>query len=355
MEPKEEKEIKKNKSTEKRSAIVLTAFIVFICGVFYIYQLLFSDNILVDKPSKSLYIPRNATFQQVVDSLEKGQFLHDRLSFMFLSKLSGYREAIIPGKYDFETNSSNFNLLKRLIKGRQSPSKLTFNNTRLKQDLASKLSKKLALDSVSIITALNDRVVCQKYGFTDTTILSMFIPNTYEVYWTISIEDFLDKMSNEYQKFWAENNRAKKASEIKLTQNQVSSLAAIVEAETQKDSERPKVAGVYMNRYLANQRLQADPTIIFAVGDFYIKRVLEGHRNTISPYNTYRNKGLPPGPINVPSISSIDAVLNYEKHNYYFFCAQPNLSGYHDFSTDFEGHKKVANKYWDALNKIGIH
>jgi UPF0755 protein len=311
---------KEKKSFQIKAGLLIFIAFVFASVSFYSYQILFADNILVDKQSKILYIPKGSTFEEVVKRLEKDTFLHDRLSFMFLSKLFKYRDNVKPGRYEVEPNTSNFRFIKTLINGRQTPLKLTFNN----------------------------------YGFNDTTIVAMFIPNTYEVYWTWSSAEILDFFQKEYQKFWTAE-RQKKAKDIGLTPIEVIVMASIIEAETQNNDEKPKIAGVYMNRYNAGQRLQADPTLIFATEDFNAKRVNEFHRYFPSPYNTYRKKGLPPGPINIPSIASIDAILNYEKHAYYFFCAEPNLSGKHLFSKTFEEHLNIAKNYWSSLDKEGIH
>lgn len=346
---------KQKKEFQFQGAVFILLALLFASTTFYGYQILFADNILVDKPNKTLYIPKGANFKQVVDSLEKGDFLHDRLSFMFLSKLLGYRENIKPGKYDFETNTSNFTLLKRLKNGRQSPLKFTLNNIRTKEDLIKKLVKKLPFDTKSLRDTLNNQdYLMVKYGFNDTTIMSMFLPNTYELYWTSTIDDFLVYFQGQYQKFW-NADRIRKAKDIGLTPLQVSVMASIVEAETNKSEEKPRIAGVYMNRYNTGQRLQADPTLVFATGDFDARRINEYHRYYKSPYNTYRRTGLPPGPINLPSISSIEAVLNYERNEYFFFCASPDLTGYHLFSKTFEEHQNVAKNYWKSLDKNNIH
>jgi UPF0755 protein len=345
---------KEKKSFQIKAGILIFVAFVFASVSFYSYQILFADNILVDKQSKILYIPKGATFEEVVIRLERDTFLHDRLSFMFLSKLLKYRDNVKPGRYEVEPNTSNFRFIKTLINGRQTPLKLTFNNIRTKKDLVRKFTRRLALDSISLDDTLNNSSYLNNYGFNDTTIVAMFIPNTYEVYWTWSCTEILDFFQKEYQKFWTAE-RQKKAKEIGLTPIEVIVMASIIEAETQNNEEKPRIAGVYMNRYNAGQRLQADPTLIFATEDFNAKRVNEFHRYFPSPYNTYRKKGLPPGPINLPSIASIDAILNYEKHAYYFFCAEPNLSGKHLFSKTFEEHLNIAKNYWSSLDKEGIH
>ncbi|MFN0049395.1 MAG: endolytic transglycosylase MltG [Cytophagales bacterium] len=346
---------KQKKQFQLQGAIIIVLGFFLASTTFYGYQILFADNVLLDKPNKSLFIPKGADFKQVVDSLEKGDFLHDRLSFMFLSKLLDYRQNVKPGKYDFETNTSNFTLIKKLKNGRQTPLKLTFNNVRTKADLVKKITKKLPFNAQNLLDTLNNAdFLSTKYGFNDTTIMAMFIPNTYEVYWTFTISDFLNYFQEQYQRYWTAE-KIKQANKIGLTPVQVTVMASIVEAETNKNQEKPRIAGVYMNRYNARQRLQADPTLVFATGDFDARRINEFHRYYKSPYNTYRNVGLPPGPINLPSMASIEAILNYERHSYFFFCARPDLTGYHLFSTTFDEHLQVARNYWKSLDKENIH
>jgi UPF0755 protein len=200
---------------------------------------------------------------------------------------------------------------------------------------------------------MRDANLVSQYGFDTTTILAMFIPNTYEMYWNTSAKKLFKKMHGEYKKFWTEE-RLQKAEALGLTPIQVSVLASIVEAETQQNSEKSRIAGVYLNRLKSGMPLQADPTVKFAVGDFAIKRILGGHTQTDSPYNTYKYTGLPPGPINLPSSVSIDAVLGAEKHKYFYFCASPTSPGFHDFSENYRDHINNANKYHTHLNNNKI-
>jgi len=336
-----------------KGGIFLVTTIVLVMISFYGYQIFFADNIQIDKEDFVLYIPEGAKFQQVVDTLEKHEVCNDRLSFMFLSKLLGYREKVVPGRYLLTKNSSNFKLFKMLIKGRQSPLKLTFNNIRLKEDLAEKVGAKLAFGNEGMLKILNDNALANKYGLDTATIMALFIPNTYELYWTIKPEEFVEKMNKEYQSFWNTERKAK-ANALKLTTTEISILASIVEEETKENEEKPIVAGVYYNRLQKGQRLQADPTVKFALRDFSIKRIRFGHLENNSPYNTYRKLGLPPGPICLPMISSIDAVLNLKKHDFYFFCADPQKPGYHLFTKTFEEHSKTAENYRESLDKRNI-
>ena len=234
----------------------------------------------------------------------------------------------------------------------QSPVKLTFNNIRVKSELAEKLSKKLEFKSNDFLNLLKDTSLAKSAGFDTTTIMSMFVPNTYELYWNVTADAFFKKMHGEYEKFWSEE-RKQKAAALNLSPVQVSILASIVEAETNKNPERPRIAGVYLNRLKEGMPLQADPTVKFAVGDFTLKRIT-GILDYESPYNTYIHTGLPPGPINLPSITSIDAVLNRENHKYIYFCASEALNGYHNFAETYDAHLKNRNKYIKALNKLNI-
>ncbi len=341
------------KSINFKAGLLIFVSIVFAMVSFYGYQIMFTPNLQVNKESTTLYIYKNMDYKAVLDSLKMKKVIHDELSFQFLAKLMGYQDKVIAGRYVIPGNSPNFKILKMLVKGRQTPVKLAINNVRLKEDLANKISNKLALSSQEILEVLDSDSICKAFGYNNETILSIFIPNTYEVYWDISTIDLLKKMKLEYNLFWSAE-RVDKAKNINLTLTQVIIVASIVEAETLKDDEKPRIAGVYLNRFWKGQKLQADPTVKFALGDFEIKRILHGHLETDSPYNTYKYKGLPPGPINLPTIASIDAVLNYEKHNYFFFCADFDKPGYHAFATTYEEHLKYAKSYRDELDERNI-
>ena len=339
------------KSVTLKAGLIIVFSFFFATFSFYAYQILFTENIQVGKPDTVLYIPKGATFQQVVDSLEMNEILHDKLSFMFLAKLSGYKEDVKPGRYLLKSNSTNKDLFKMLIKGRQTPLKLTFNNIRLKSELISKLSDKLEMTPASLEVLFNNPSFTQKYGFDTNTFMAMFIPNTYEVYWTISPEALIEKINQSYQAFWTAERLAK-AKAIQLNPIQVAILASIVEEETKMNDEKPIVAGVYLNRLKSDMRLQADPTVKFAIGDFTLKRV--SNLSIDSPYNTYKYKGLPPGLICLPMNTSIDAVLNPTKHDFMFFCADFDKPGYHLFRKTFEEHRIIGVNYRNTLDKLKI-
>ncbi len=321
---------------------------------FYFWQVATSPNLNVDgKKTFVLYIPENSTYETVLDSLRKNKIINDEVSFGFMTKRMSYREKIKTGRYEIPANSSNKNIISKLRSGRQDPVKLTFNNIRTKQDLIKKIGSKLLLNSDELLEKLNDSTICKYYGFESETIMCMFLPDTYFIFWNISPDDFLKRMNLEYTNFW-NTERKNKANEINMTPIQVGVMASIVQSETNKVDEMPVVAGVYINRIAQNMPLQADPTVKFAVGDFSIKRILTKHLSIVSPYNTYKNTGLPPGPIALPERNAINSVLNYQKHNYTYFCAKEDFSGYHNFAATYGEHLKNADIYQNALDQRGI-
>ncbi|SDK27784.1 UPF0755 protein [Catalinimonas alkaloidigena] len=337
---------------------LITVSVVAVTFSFYGYQMLFTPNVLVEKPDHLLYIPTGATYATVIDSLEKYDMVQDPVSFSFLARLSGYQDNVKPGVYQLRKDMTNKEALWLLRSGAQVPVNLTFNNVRVKQDLADRLAQYVEAPSEQILGMLRDTAIARQYGFDTLNFVSMFIPNTYEVYWTTSPQALFDRMHKEYEAFWnTEQNgttRRDKAQALDLTPQQVTVLASIVEAETKKPDEMPRVAGVYLNRLQRGWALQADPTIVFASGDFALKRVLNVHKEIDSPYNTYMYPGLPPGPINLPSIRAIDAVLNSEEHKYMYFCAREDFSGYHNFAQTLTEHNRNALIYQRALNAAGI-
>ena len=301
------------------SVVIIT--ILLSSFTFYFYQVLYAPNFLVEKESKHLFIPSGASFEDVQKIVYDEHFVNDPVAFGMLAKFMKYNNLVKPGKFLIEKNSNNLEVIRKLRSGDQVPVRITFNNSRVLSDVAEKLTANIELDAEEFLNFINSEVIARKYNFDLETFRCMFIPNTYEVYWTITNEDLVDRLYNEYTRFW-NSERISKALEIGLTPVEVSVLASIVQAEVSHHDESPVVAGLYLNRLHRNMPLQADPTLIYAVGDFTIKRVLNIHKEIDSPYNTYKYAGLPPGPINFPSIISIDAVLNYNKHNYIYMCAK---------------------------------
>ena len=329
-------------------SILLTSF------VFYFYQVFFTENILVEKGDETILIEKGASFSDVQDIVYDRGIVNDMLSFSFVAKVLDYQENIKPGIYKLRKDMTNLEAIRLLRSGAQVPTHVTFNNVRVKADLAGKITNNISVDSTEFLQLLNNDSLVNSYGFNQENIMCMFLPNTYEVYYTITGEELFERMHKEYERFWNDQRKAK-AEELGLSPVEVSTLASIVQAETIKPDERPKVAEVYLNRLERNMALQADPALVFAVGDFSIKRVLNIHKEIDSPYNLYKNRGLPPGPINLPELESIDAVLNHDNHNYLYFCAKPDFSGYHAFATNLVAHNRNAAAYQAALNRARIY
>ncbi|WP_026951142.1 endolytic transglycosylase MltG [Algoriphagus mannitolivorans] len=343
---------------EKRKKFLLILLVSFsvlaISMTFYFYQVFFSPNTLPEsEQAYYLKIPTNSVYKTVANKLYDDRVINDALSFGFVAKTLGYQEAVKPGLYKIEPKMNNLELVRLLRSGAQTPVKVTFNNVRTKEDLAEKITANLEVSEIQFLDLLQDSVYIRKFELEEETLLGMFIPNTYELWWNTSAESLFDRMYKEYQKFWTEE-RKQKAQALGLSQNEVSTLASIVQAESQKADERPKIAGVYLNRLKIGMPLQADPTLVYATGDFTLKRILNVHKEIDSPYNTYKYAGLPPGPINLPDINSLNAVLNAEKHDYMYFCAKEDFSGYHSFAVTYNEHLANARRYQNALNAAKI-
>ena len=300
-----------------------------------------------------LYIDENKNYETVLKQLESQFHIKDIRIFEQLASFMKYPQNLKAGKYEIEPKLNYVELIRMLRNGNQIPVKLAFNNVRLKKDFAEKVGNQLMFGPERLASALSDPEICRSFGLDTVTIVSMFLPNTYEVYWTISVAQFLERMKKEYDRFWTAARLAK-ARELSLSPLEVSVLASIVEEETADKSEYPIVSGLYINRLRKGMLLQADPTVKFAVGDFGLRRILFAHLEIDSPYNTYKNRGLPPGPIRIPSISGIDAVLNYTHHNYLYMVAKEDFSGKHNFAVTLSEHNRNAEKYRTALNRNNI-
>ena len=315
--------------------------------------MLYSPNFLINADDKFIIIEENTDFNALIKKLEDDTLINDILSFSFLSKLMEYQENIKIGAYKVKMNMSNYEMITMLRSGNQTPIKLTFSYARKIEDLAEKITTKLKMSKDDLLNYLNENI--NNYsGFKKTDIISIFLPDTYEVYWNISPEKLTNKMYSEYKKFWNEE-RLSKLDKINLNQKEAIVLASIVASESRMLDEADRIAGLYINRLNRNMRLQADPTLIFAANDFTIRRVLNKHKKIKSPYNTYIHRGLPPGPIRLASKKYIDAVLNYEKHNYIYMCAKEDFSGYHAFATNLSDHNRNAKKFQIALNMRKIY
>jgi UPF0755 protein len=277
-----------------------------------------------------------------------------RNNFEWWADMKGYPNRILPGHYLIRHGLSNDELINLLRSGSQTPVNVTFNNLRNIYQLAGVVAQQIEADSATILESVQSVSLMNRTGLDSANIKTLFIPNTYEFYWNTTGEGFVKRMEEEYARFWTDVKQARAAS-LGMTPAQVTTLASIVEKETNKNDEKAAIAGVYINRIRSGWRLQADPTVVYAIGDFNIRRVLNKHKKFESPYNTYLHLGLPPGPICIPSIASIDAVLNYEDHNYLFFCAKDDLSGYHVFARTNAEHRRNANRYQDALDARKIY
>jgi UPF0755 protein len=338
-------------------SILIIGAIVGSYMAYNMYQKVYQPNVTLDDSyDKYFYIYSNYEFNDVVHDLYEKGYIINRESFEWVAeKKSNFISNIKPGRYLLEDGMSNNELVDLLRSGEQIPVKVTFNNVRTKEQLAGKLTRNLECDSLEVLNLLNDGEFVSKYGFNRITILTLFLPNTYQFNWNTSAEEAIGRMAQEYKKFWTDERKAK-AKKLNLSQSEVAILASIVQAEQSVHSdERPKVAGLYINRLRQGMLLQSDPTLVYGVGDFSIRRVLNRHKSINTPYNTYMHKGLPPGPINLPSIKSLDAVLNYESHNYIYMCAKEDFSGYHNFAKTYNQHLIYARRYQAELNKRKIY
>lgn len=348
-------------ATKKSNKLSFKAKLVIALGIFFIiilagtginyYLKYFIPNISGTKDY--LYIRTGSDFEDVYTTIKTEKIVKDPLSFFNAAQNMDYTGKIKAGKYRLTKGMSNRAFINMLKAGNQEAVKISFQNVRLKHTLAGMVSQKIESDSTSISALLDSAAFVEKYGFSTENVYTMFIPNSYEIYWNSSAEKFFLRMYDEYQKFWNAERKAKAAA-IKLTPIQVSILASIVDGEALNDKEMPRIAGLYMNRLQKGMRLEADPTVIFANNDFTIRRVLNKHLRLESPYNTYIHTGLPPGPISMPSINAIDAVLNYEKHNYIYMCAKEDFSGYHNYASTLSQHLINARKFQQALNDLNI-
>ena len=301
----------------------------------------------------SIYVPTGATVEQVFDSLRRHQVVDDWAAFQRVAEGQGYAKAV-PGRYVFEPGMSNKRMANMLRLGWQCPVRLTFNNLRLPEELAGRMAQQVEADSLSLLTLMRSDTMAQRFGFTPQTFIAMFIPNTYEVYWSSSPVKLFERMKREYDRFWTSEREAK-AHQLGLSRVEVSTLASIVQEETQNSKERPMIARVYLNRMQMGMPIQACPTVKFALRDYGLRRVLDRHLQVDSPYNTYRHSGLPPGPIGLASIAAIDAVLDAPRHGYLYFCAKADYSGTHHFSTTYGEHMRHSHEYSRFLNQQRIY
>ena len=339
----------------KRKLFIIAGILLLAIAIigFHFYQKIYGENVV---KSGDVFIKSTDNFKNVTKTV--APFLDDIDDFIWVSKKKNY-STIKAGKYVLKEGMSANDLVNMLRSGSQTPVIISFNNQDTLEKLAGRIAEQIESDSLSLLTAFQNQKFLSEKNLTPKSVLGIFIPNSYEFYWNTSAENFRDKMLANYHAFWTEN-RIFKAKELNLSKEEVITLASIVQKETAQKSERPIVAGLYLNRLKKGWPLQADPTIIYTIReqkgqDFVVKRVLTKDLQIKSPYNTYINRGLPPTLIAMPDISSIDAVLNARKHNYYYMCVNVEKLGYHTFASSLSQHNRNAAKYHSWLNKQGVN
>lgn len=331
--------------------LVLALVTVVIAGK--LVQRVWGSNIKRGKPDYTIYIPTGSTYEDVLSIFKKEDLLKDVESFDWVARKMNYPNHVYPGRYVLDRRMNNRRLVKLLRSGIQTPLMVTLNKFRTKVDLAGYISTKIETDSLALMELLGDRGFLAEYELTPDNVMAVFLPDTYEFFWTTDAREFFNRMYKEYKRYW-DGTRKEKALKEGLDPLEVTILASIVEEETNVFDERPTIAGVYLNRLDRHMKLQADPTVKFALQDFGLKRILTIHTEFKSPYNTYVVDGLPPGPICTPSKNAIEAVLNAEDHDYLYFCAKDDFSGAHVFSKTHREHINNAKRFHQALSRNGI-
>ena len=325
-------------------------------GGYWAYENIFKNNVhLNGKKFTYIYIKTNATFEDVLDELYSQNIIDDHKSFEWMAKEMDLPEHINSGKYRIDAKMSNRSIVKMIINGKQEKVKLSFNSQiRTKEQFIDYVSDKLEIENGELEDyCSNDDILNEQYGLNSDNFMVLIVPETYEVNWTTHINELFELIEKSYNEVWTKAKKDK-AKAIGYTVPEVVTIASIVQSESGIKTEQQKIAGVYINRLKQDMKLQADPTVVFANGNFDVQRVLSADKDIDSPYNTYRYKGLPPGPICLVNTSTIDAVLNYSKHNYTYFCAKADFSGYSNFTNDYKVHMKNATAYQAALNQKGI-
>ncbi len=336
--------------SQKKYFILACACLLGAVGLVYYY--LFAP-MSAAQSTQYIYIDNDDNVDSVCTKIEEISNGHGITAFRTLVRHTSYAENIRTGRYEVTTSNGAFTVFRKLKNGLQTPVNLTIPSVRTIDKLAENVSNKMGFSKEELLEALSNDSICKKYGYNTQTIACMFIPETYSIYWNTSVEKFLDKMNKESIRFW-NFERKNKAKAMGLNEVQVITLASIVDEETANDTEKPMIAGMYYNRLKTDMPLQADPTVKFALGKFELKRIYHDMLQTESPYNTYKYKGLPPGPIRIPSVAGIEAVLNHVHHDYLYMCAKEDFSGTHNFAKTYAEHKQNAAKYTKALNERGI-
>jgi UPF0755 protein len=346
----------KSKGGIFKKIIYLLILVALAGGGFWVYENIFKSNVhLNGKKFTYIYIKSNATMDDVLEELYAQNIISDHLSFEWLAKSMNLQSHINPGKYRIDAKMSNRSIIKSIINAKQEKVKLFFNSQiRTKEQFIDYVAEKLEIEKRELEEyCSNDNILAEQYGLNSENFMALIVPETYELNWTTHIDDFFALIKKSYNEVWTNENTTK-AKSLGYAVPEIITLASIVQSESHIKSEQQKIAGVYINRLKQDIKLQADPTIVFANANFDVQRVLSVDKEIDSPYNTYRYKGLPPGPICLVKPSVIDAVLNYTKHNYTYFCANSDFSGYSCFTDDYRVHQKNAKAYQEALNKKGI-
>ena len=336
---------------KKLIILAIVLFSIALIGIGTIYFIFFASNTNNTK-QEQVIVPRNATLSDLMDALDDKDIIKNESTFGITVKAMRF-QTIRCGKYTIEPKMSNFKLVRLLRAGQHYPVTFSFNNIRTMKQFVEKTNGKFFFDSKELALYLMDSSFLKKYGVNHATCPAIFIPNSYEIYYDVSVEDFIDKLYGYYKQFW-NAERLALADSIGLTPTEVSTLASIVEEENFRPAEKAIIAGLYINRLHKGMLLQSDPTVKFAIQDFTRQRILNSDLKIDSPYNTYKYKGLPPGPIRIPEASTIDSVLHYRHHNYLYMCAKEDLSGYHNFTASAAEHSRNAARYRAALNKKNI-
>ena len=343
---------------KKQILIFVLLFVILLAGglaIFYLkYKAVFMDAANQRTKTVSVFIPTGSDYEQLCDSLFHKNLIADTTLFHKVAKYKNLQDNIHAGHFRLAPDVTINQIINTISGNRQTPVNVTFHHIRKIEKLAGKVSNQLELDSAILMTLLHDQDMLDSLGINKEQILGFFIPNTYEFYWNTSAIEFLTRMKQKHDRFWNEK-RKRKAASIGLTPEEVSTLASIVQEETNQASEMSRIAGVYINRLNIGMPLQADPTLKYVINDWSIRRVLDRHKQISSPYNTYQNIGLPPGPISMPEPHVIDSVLNYEEHDYLFFFFFIDRPGYHEFSRSLREHNNKANRYRHNLNQRGIY
>lgn len=332
---------------------LLAVFLMLVCFVGIImYKRVYEPQFQIDKAS-CLYIDTDDNADSVRCKIQETFHPKSLVGFDFLVDVLEYDTDIQTGCYQFEPNDNMRTVVRRLKAGWQTPVRLVVPSVRTVDKMVEALSRQIMVSKEEIWEVLNDEKFLSRIDYTNETLPALFLPNTYEVYWNTTAKNLIERFQRENEKYWSQD-RLNKATALGLSQKEVSTLASIIDEETANDAEKPIVAGLYLNRLKRGMLLQADPTVKFALQDFTLRRILNVHLETDSPYNTYKYAGLPPGPIRIPSLVAIESVLNPQKHDYIYMCAKEDFSGTHNFASTLSQHNVNARRYQQALNKMGI-